>query len=93
MTASPSAARPPNCADISAIVAKPAVTIIELMAALGRKVKPHESTHQIFNATGIGRVSVKDLTRLVFDEYAGAHHIFAALEWDRSVIERGCAGD
>ena len=83
----------PNCMDVSAIVAARAVTVIELMAALGREVQPHESAHQIFNSTGIGRVSVKDFTTLVFGENAGAHHIFAALERDRVVIEFGGTSD
>src|SRR5579863_3170154 len=86
-------ARSPNCADVPAIVAKPAVTVIELMAALGREIEPHEGTHQIFNATGIGRVGVEDFASLVFGKYAGAHHIFAALERDRVVVELCCASD
>ena len=91
MTASRRAA--PDCTDVPTVVAKPAVAVIELMAALGREIEPHEGTHQIFNATGKGRVGVEDFAGLVFGKYAGAHHVFAALERYRVVIEFCRASD
>jgi len=62
-------ARSPDSTDVPAVVVKPAVTVVELMAALGREIEPHEGTHQIFNATGIGRIGVEDFASLVFGKY------------------------
>lgn len=79
MTASPRTARLPDGTDVPAVVAKPAVAVIELMAALGREIEPHEGAHQIFNATGIGRVGVEDLAGLVLAKMLAP--IISSLRW------------
>jgi hypothetical protein len=61
-----------------------------LVAALGRKIEPHEGAHQILYPTGVGRVGVEDLATRVSGKDAGAHLVFAAGR--RAVIEDGAAG-